>query len=158
MMAADTRLETTLQLLLDWIAAADSKTNTLFGFATAMLGVLVAVAPPASGWDLTAALLTGVAALLLATSLLLASLAAFPRTAGPEGSLLYFRGIVTRDAASYLQAVRDASGGDYLEDLANQCHRNAEIADTKFLWIQRAMIALYLSVLPWLAALYFLYT
>jgi hypothetical protein len=43
-----------------------------------------------------------------------------------------------------------ALGSDeYFRDLSTQCHRNAQIARTKYLWVQRAMAAMGLSVPFW---------
>jgi hypothetical protein len=53
--------------------------------------------------------------------------------------------------------VLDLTIDAYLEDLTVQCHRNAEIATRKFVWIQRALLCLYLSVVPWALALWLLY-
>lgn len=151
------RLEANLERLLGWIAAADAKTSTVFAFSTAMLGVFAGLLPRADSWTRLSAFCSLIAAVLLALSLLFSTFAAFPRTSGPRGSLLFFGGIADRTAESYLQDLKAASHDTYLEDLARQCHRNAQIAQSKYAWVRRAMAALYLSVLPWIAGIFLLY-
>ncbi|MBZ0111191.1 MAG: DUF5706 domain-containing protein [Thermoanaerobaculia bacterium] len=151
------RLEASLGRLLEWIAAADGKTATVFAVGTALLGVLVALSPSPREWTRSYAAAAIAAGLLQGLSILFASFATFPRTAGPADSLVYFGGIAPREFDTYLGALRRQSADAYIEDLARQCHRNAEIARSKFIWVKRGLAALYLSAVPWLVALYLLY-
>lgn len=151
-------LEGSLARQLSWIGAADSKTAFVFAVNTVMLGLLAAVSPKAvSGWTLAPAIFAAFAAALSLASLLFLSLASFPRTKGPKSSLLFFGGIAQRDARQFTEAACQISAEAYVDDLCMQCHRNAEIADRKFTWVQRAFDALYLSVVPWCLAVYLLY-
>lgn len=148
-----TMLEKTLDRLLQWIRAADAKANFILALDTAMLGVLAALATKpltCPAWYVC----PGLAAFGLLVSMCMLAVAAFPRTTGPPGSLIYFGGIVSHERKTYVAKLRELSPEDYSEDLAQQCYRNAEIAEAKFKWIQRSMIALFSSVLPWLLALY----
>jgi hypothetical protein len=151
------RLEKIFERLLGWITAADSKIGSVFAFSTVMLGILAGLFPKAGGWTPAAGSFAVAASIFLCISLLFSTFAAFPRTSGPGGSLLFFGGIASRKSDSYLQELRAVTVDSYLEDLALQCHRNAQIAERKFLWIRRAMVALYLSVVPWLVAIFLLY-
>jgi hypothetical protein len=150
-------LETNLERLLGWISAADARFNTVLAIDTALLGVIAAITPPYAGWTIPSAIFSTIAALLLGASVLFLAFAMYPRTSGPRGSLVYFGGIAALEADEYLRRVRGSETNNYLEDLAVQCHRNAEIADKKFRWIKRAMTALLLSLLPWALAVYLLY-
>ncbi len=150
-------LETTLERLLSWIEAADSKVGLVLAIDTAMLGVLAALAPSPSGWTVESVILAAVALVLLLISLLTSSVASFPRTEGPPESMIYFKGITEREAHQYERAVSDLTTEQYIQDLMGQCHRNGQIAGAKFAWVRRSMIALYLSVLPWALAVYLLY-
>ncbi len=80
-----------------------------------------------------------------------------PRTDGPRDSLLYFRGIASRSSEEFERAARTRTQNDYFRDLSKQCHRNAEIADVKFEWLRRAMLLLFLGLVPWLAAVFALF-
>jgi hypothetical protein len=55
---------------------------------------------------------------------------------------------------AYGEAVRTITEQEYLDDLIRQTHRTAEIATQKYRWIQRAQLAWYISILPWLLAVY----
>lgn len=150
-------LEGSLNRLLGWIAAADSRFSAVLAIDTAMLGVLAAITPSHADWTIPAAISASIAALLLGASLLFLALSTFPRTTGPRGSLVYFGGIAALEADQYFRLVREITTDKYIEDLAAQCHRNAEIADKKFKWVKRAMAALLLSLTPWAISLYLLY-
>ena len=151
-------LEANLARQLQWIGAADTKATFAFTLVTAMLGVLAAIAPrsPAE-WTVTPAVFASLAALLGVVALLFVSFASFPRTKGPPGSLVYCGGVARRSASEFKGAVDSLSVEEYVADLASQCHRNAEIAMQKFVWVQRALLCLYISVLPWALTLWLLY-
>jgi len=150
-------LEQTLDRVLRWIVAADSRFSTILAIDTAMLGALAALSPAPVEWTIRAAISASLAAILLAASLLFLALSSFPRTSGPRGSLVYFGGIASLEADQYLRLVRKVNPEKYVDDLAAQCHRNAEIADKKFKWVKRAMGSLLLSLVPWAVSLYLLY-
>lgn len=151
-------LEASLTRQLGWIAAADSKASLAFAIDTAMLGLLAAVAPKtASAWTVAPAILASFAVLFGLATLLFLSIASFPRTQGPKGSVIYFGGIAQRDVAQFETAVETLSEEGYIADLSGQVHRNAEIATRKFAWVQRALMSLYISVVPWGVALLLVY-
>ena len=151
-------LEANLTRQLHWTSAADSKVAFGFTVNTAMLGLLAAVAPSTSaGWTTAPAVCASFAVAFGITGLLFLSFASFPRTEGPRGSLLFFGGIAQRDSEQFKSAVLSLSQEAYIDDLSVQCHRNAEIAARKFAWVQRALICLYLSVIPWGLSLWLLY-
>ena len=152
-------LEANLARQLHWIASADSKAAFAFTLTTAMLGILAAIAPrDSSAWAVAPAIFTSFAVALGVAALLFLSFAALPRTEGPKGSLIFCGGISQRSAAQFKEAIFAVTPDTYAADLAVQCHRNAEIATTKFAWIQRALFCLYLSVVPWALALWLLYS
>lgn len=151
-------LEANLSRQLGWIAAADSKASFVFAVGTAMLGVLAAVSPNAlHEWQPITAIVAALAVVILLASLSSLCFATFPRTTGPKGSLIFFGGIAERSREKFRDAVLQLSVEAYASDLAAQCHRNAEIACCKFKWVQRALVALFLSVLPWGTAVFVLY-
>jgi hypothetical protein len=151
-------LEKNLTRQIAWISAADSKISFILAIDTAMLGFLAAVSPKAAGgWEVAPAICAAFAAVFGLTSLIFLSLASFPRTKGPKGSLIFFGGIAQRDAVQFRKATSEMSTESHFDDLCAQCHRNAGIAERKFVWVQRALIALYLSATPWCLAIYLLY-
>jgi len=151
-------LETNLGRQLSWIRAADSRAALAFALNTGMLGVLAAVSPKqATAWGVAPAILASFAAAFALASLVCLTFASFPRVEGPRGSLVFFGGIAQRTTAQFKEAVTALSDESYIDDLANQCHRNAEIASQKFSWVQRAFVCLYLAVPPWGFAIFLLY-
>lgn len=152
-------LEGSLARQLAWISAAESKISFIFAVDTAMLGVLAALAPKSTaGWTTSSAVWASLALVALALCLGQLALASFPRVGGPKGSLIFFGGIAQRDLSQFTEACRCMTDDSYVDDLCAQAHRNAEIADVKFGWIRRALLALYIAVLPWTATIYILYS
>lgn len=153
-----TALEGSLDRHLGWISSANDRTSTAVTLALAMLGILAAVSPnQMDKWTCAQALFAGIAAITLVACLFMCLLAVFPRTTPPYDSLVFFGTIAKKSHAEFEQAARGYSASDYLGDLTRQVHVNAIIAATKFRWVQNAMRALFLAVVPWVAAVYLLY-
>lgn len=150
-------IEKTLSRLLEWIRAADAKIAPILAIDTSMLGVFAAFAATVSDWTTGCTLLAALAVVPLLLSLLFLSLAAFPRTEGPKGSVLYFEGIKSMEVDTYQSELLNLSEDTYLADLANQCHRNAEIASVKFKFVRISMVCLFIAIIPWLVVVYTLY-
>lgn len=149
-------LENSLTRLLAWIDSANSTTKFLFTISTAMLGAIMLLTPAMSKWTIASAVVSSIAVVLLLSSLLMSSLVYFPRTKGPKDSLIFFGGITNMDKDNYETAINALTDEEYIADLINQCHRNAEIVSAKYTWLKRALISLYLCALPWALAIYFL--
>lgn len=152
------RTETELDRLLGWVRAAETRLALVLPLSTAMLGALAVLAPPMSKWTVLGGIAGAFATVLLFLSIVFAACASFPRTSGPKGSLVYFGGIVSRDLSQYREAVSSATPQTYLDDLLTQCHRNAQIAERKYAWVQRSMACLLISALPWSFSLFILYS
>jgi hypothetical protein len=151
-------LEGNLDRQLAWIRAADGRSALAFALNTGMLGVLAAVSPKqAFSSDLAPAIFAAFAVAFALASLVCVALVSFPRVKGPRGSVVFFGGISQRNAGQFKEAVTALSDENYIEDLANQCHRNAEIATAKFKWVQIAFGCLFLSVPFWCLAVFLLY-
>ena len=152
-------LEANLARQLQWISWSDTKSAFIFTLAAAMVGLLAAVAPdrPAE-WTTGQAVSTSFAIAAAAATFVFLSLAAFPRTDGPKGSLVYCGGVAQREQSQFFVEISGISYEEYAADLAAQCHRNATIACEKFKWIQRALIGLYLAIAPWAIAVWLLYS
>lgn len=151
-------LESNLARQLGWIAAADSKISFVFAIDTAMLGLLAVISPTSvCAWSTAPAIFATLATILILGSLLLLSFASFPRTEGPKNSLIYFGGIVKKSSEQFSNTILNLNTNDYIVDLTLQIHRNAEIAYCKTKWVQRALISMYASLIPWVLAIYLLY-
>lgn len=147
------RQEKILTRLLEWIRAADSRFPPLAAINTAMLGTFAALTPNLSEWTPGLIIVASITAVLLTVSFFCLGIAMFPRTKGPP-SVIFFEGIQSRDSESYQAAISGLTDTDYLADLIGQSHRNAEIAHLKFLYVRFAMIAWFISILPWSLALW----
>jgi hypothetical protein len=152
------RAEEKLSRILDWIRSADSRLRFVLPLAIAMLGVISALIPPPSLWTLLGGISASFSVFFLILSIVFCAFSTFPRTSGPLGSLIYFGGITTRELAQYERDFRSMSDDDYLADLLNQCHRNAQIAQAKFTWLQRSIACLFFSLIPWIVGLYEFYS
>lgn len=146
--------ESMLSRLLEWIRAVDTKTPLVIAIATGMLGVIAAVAPTPADLTLRSSLGMALGAVPLLGSLVLCLKATFPQTRGPLDSLIFFGGIATRSAEQFRDAVQKRTQEEYLLDLLAQCHRNAEIAASKYADLKRALYWLAASIPFWLWVIY----
>lgn len=150
-------LENSLGRLLHWIAAADAKIAPILAIDTAMIGFLAALSSKSIEWTPIRCISASTAAFFLVGSLAMLFFAAFPRTTGPKGSLLFFGGITGYGLSAYKSKVQELKIDQYFEDLAAQCYRNAEIANAKFKWLRLSMRALFVAAPFWIVAVYALY-
>ena len=150
-------LENELDRLLQWVRAAESRLALVLPLSMAMIGALAISVPGGREWSKMSVIASIVAVSFLVLSVVFSALAFFPRTTGPKGSLIYFGEIGSMSREDYVRSVKKMTEETYIEDLASQCHRNAEIASKKYAWIQRSMICLFLSSAPWAAALLTIY-
>lgn len=151
------RMEGQLDRLLEWVRASESRIAMIVPLSTAMLGALAVNLPQGGGWTIWGGIAVSFAIVPLALSLAFAAFAAFPRTSGPKGSLVFFGGIASRELEQYRSAAKGISDSEYIDDLLNQCHRNAQIAEQKYLWIKRSMACLFTAAAPWVIALIILF-
>ena len=142
---------------LGWVAAADSKVPPTLAIDTAMLGVLAALIPSAASWRAVPAILAAVSAFLLCGSVICLITATFPRLSGPKASLIFFGGIASFDRQQYVAQLLSSQSADIVTDMAQQCHRNAEIARDKYASVKWAMILLFGSLPFWIGAIALLY-
>jgi len=147
--------ETTLGRLVATGTIADSRGGLVISSNVGMLGALVAsfsvTTPQATGpwlWLMTGLTLAGCVA-----SLAMAAMAAFPRPGKRHDSLIFFGSIAEMPGDAYFDRLRSVSQIDFARDLADQCHRVAELAALKFRWVRRALAMMIVAALPWLVCL-----
>ena len=147
-------LEKELERLLRWVGAAESRLAFVFSVSTAMLGAIALTVgdPTEWSWSLGAAALLAI--MLLLSSIVCSALATFPRTAGKGRSLIFFGSIDSLPLDEYRKLAMSQTESGYRDDLIEQCHRNAQIASTKYAWIRRSMICIFLAAVPWAFALF----
>lgn len=151
-------LEKELSRLLAWTQSAETRIGLVLPLSTAMLGVLAVLAPTYSKWTIFPGIMSAFSVLFLVLSVAFSALASFPRTSGPKGSLIYFGDIASMEFDQYRVASKKLDLDAYIEDLIKQCHRNAQIAERKHAWIQRALRCLFISSAPWALSVYLLYS
>jgi len=95
-----------------------------------MLGALALLAPAMDKWVIISSISTAFSALFLVLSIICLACAAFPRTNGTKGSMIFFSGINNIDLEQYRASVNSLDEEGYINDLINQCHINAKIAET----------------------------
>lgn len=142
----------TLERQLTWIAAADAKVGVVVTLHVAMLGGLGAAytaAAAKSSW------VNGIAtayAILALVSLICAAMALWPRTDGPKNSMIYFGCVVKGRCEDYVDDFKNKGDDFFLVDLAEQVHRNAQIADKKISFVSTAMKVAFAGSLFWAVA------
>lgn len=151
-------LEKELNRLLLWIQSVETRLSWILPLSTAMLGAIAVLAPNHTKWTIFPAVMSAFSVVFLVLSVVFSALSSFPRTTGPKGSLIYFGGIVSKELDQYSKAVIELTKEEYLQDLTRQCHRNAQVAERKFAWIQRALGCLFLAAAPWTISIYLLYS
>lgn len=146
--------ENNLDRLLEWVSRSDSKASIILGVDTGMLGAIAALAPKISSMT-TLMILTATSSLiLLFLSLLFIYLGSYPRTKGPNKSLLYFGSICKNSYREYQEEFLRQDSKEYLNDLLEQCHRNSEILNKKFQTLKWAHRFLFVGVPLWVATIY----
>jgi Family of unknown function (DUF5706) len=91
-------------------------------------------------------------AILALWSLICAAIALWPRTNGPKSSMVYF-GCIARDRCEdYVEEFKRKDEAYFLEDLAEQVHRNAVIAQKKICNVGTAMKVAFGGAFFWVVA------
>jgi Family of unknown function (DUF5706) len=147
--------ECNLSRLLDWVGRVDAKSSVVLGVATAMLGVLASVAPAPHLWTRYTAVLAVLGAVCPIVSLCCVYFVNYPQTKGSGTSLNFFGGISKHTFREYETAFMNSTVADHLRDVLEQCHRNAEIVNSKFSSLKWAYRSLVVGVIPWMVCLYY---
>ncbi len=150
-------LEKSLKRLLYWIAGVDSKIPPVIVINTSMLGILATLSSKVRIWTIPLAIFVVLSCIPLIYSLIMLFLTSFPRTKGTKDSIIFFDGISSMDETDYLNKIKNINDEDYENDLAQQCHINALIATEKFKFLKSSFISLFLSIIPWIIAVYLLF-
>ncbi len=141
--------EKNLDRLLAWIGRLDVKFSIILGIETAMLGFLASITPNINCIKLAILILTLITFALILVSFLFIFIGMFPRTKGPDKSLIYFGCISKMTLTDYQSHFSSISRQTYLDDVLEQCYINSKIINNKFLRLKTAYILLFLSLLPW---------
>jgi len=146
--------ELNLDRLLEWNSRFDNKVLIIFGISTGMLGLLASIMPQPSDWTLFSTISFACAVVPLSLSFVFLKMALYPDTRAPNGSLLFFGTIAQQTCDKFRERWKSQTQEDYLCDLLEQAHRNAEIISAKFQWFRRAFKVLLLAIIPWAVSVY----
>jgi len=159
--------EKVLDHQLHWIDRFDVKSGVVLPVDTALIGALAYIAAGpltkhhAFPHDLPLMITVALSALLLVASFLCLFLGNYPQTKGPEPqtkgpkrSLLYFKSIAGRTSKEYEREFMNQTETEYLQDVLQQCHRNAEIVNLKFRYLKWAYGMLFFALPLWVIAIY----
>jgi hypothetical protein len=122
-----------------------------------MLGLLAPLLKILLAWTIAAAIFSTIAVILLSLSMIFLALAIFPRLDGPKDSNVFFAGIAKQSEEKYKLNTLTTDEKEYENDILSQAYRNAEIANSKYFNLKLSFLFTFASILPWLAAVYFLY-
>mgnify|MGYP001035410849 CR=1 FL=1 len=147
-----------LERNLHWIGAAEVKIGVVVAIDTAMLAGLAAVFSltgfAAHSWEANA--FSALAAVALIAAFICTAATILPKTDGPKTSFVFFGKIINVSRAEYAAGFKQAEESEFLADLLDQIHRNAEIAMDKFWWVRNAMTWSFVALPLWIAAIVFL--
>lgn len=149
-------LKWVLERNINFISTADSKTGYLITINMAMLAGLAAAYTLSDKTQYTIVfLIFSIPTLILSTlSIYCAAISVWPRTSGPNDSLIFFASISNLNPTEYLQKINGARLDDLINDLSRQIHRNAEIAKEKYKWVRKSVIYCFTSSIPWFATIF----
>lgn len=142
-------LEDAQRRFQSWIQLADAKAGAVLVILGLMATNLIsksdrlsrAVDAP-SGWGTVATWAFWLACVAAAVSVVLVSLALFPRTKAKTKSLAFFANVATyKTAADYLDAVKKKDVAGLRKETANQVWELARVASWKFAFLKRAYFA-----------------
>jgi hypothetical protein len=147
-------LEKNLERQNAWIRNCDTKISMLLPINTALLAVLgtqLDGARLAVHWVLVVA--TSIPSLISFGSSVMAAMPYLRRTGG---SLIYFGDVASHTPDDYRAGVLSVTQAAHLEDLAEQVHESALLAERKYRHVRTAYVALLIALPFWVAALYLL--
>jgi hypothetical protein len=143
-----------LNRVLGFFPRVDAKISVLLSVEIAMLAILASKAPLKElRWNSLPAVVAILGLAFVALSLIFLYQASFPRLVGGQQSLLYFRGIVRRKEADFIDEFSTQSEEAYINDILSQIWRNSEILKQKYDYLKYSFIALICALPPWLIAL-----
>ena len=147
-------LEKNLARQLEWIRAADAKIAPVIFITTSLLGASVAFLSKMPEFSWLTVELAAICIGALIYTLFCMVMVNFPRITRYDESAIFFEGVKATDYAGFEKKITAMTLETYLQDLTATCYDNAIIASSKFRYVKRAMIALFIAIIPWMALVY----
>ena len=147
------RAELSLNTMHKWVERADQRFRFLLAINIAMVGVASTnmrfIERTEEASDAVILLVV-----IFSISLVCLLVSAFPRIRSPNDSLIFFSTIIKVEHDRFAKNFRAESYSDYLDDLLEQIHVNARIANFKFFMIQLSLVPTFLGIFAWALYLY----
>jgi hypothetical protein len=141
-----------LERNIAWIAAAEAKVGFLVALDTAMFAGLATAYSGASNISPLQQIASLFAFFLLTVCFVCAGMVVRSQTDGPAASIVFFGRIANKHIADYRQDLLNMPDTALLIDLADQIHRNAEIAAEKHRWTRRTTVSTMFAGALWAVA------
>ena len=127
-----------LERNVGWIAQAEVKVAVIISLDAAMLSALAA-AYTANNFKSDWAILLSIACgLVMLGAFVSCFMVVKPRVNGPESSYVFFGKVAMKNHVAFSDDFAKATPAQFLLDLTDQIHRNAEIACEKHGWVRLA--------------------
>ncbi len=143
-----------LERLLEWISRYDTKSSIILGIDTGMIAILISFTPHINAWNLFMIFSAITSVIILGTTLFFIQFGSYPRTKASNKSLIYFGTISEFSSDEFKKQFCNQKEEDYLNDLLEQCHRNAEIITLKFKNLKIAYRLLSFAIIPWIITIF----
>jgi asparagine synthetase B (glutamine-hydrolysing) len=127
-----------LERNIAWIAQAEVKVAVIISLDAAMLSALAAAYTANNSKTAWAILLSIMCGLVMLGAFISSFMVVKPRTGGPDTSYVFFGKIVMKKRDAFSDDFAKVTVEQYLRDLTDQIHRNAEIACEKHGWVRLA--------------------
>lgn len=138
-----------LDRVLAFFARVEAKASFVFAMNSALLGVLAVHLQRDDFKNWGTGLGIAIFAIGLATSYYFVFQSSFPRLAGGQSSLIYFKTIAALREEQFVKQFTSQSDKDLANDLLCQIWRNSQILTAKFHAVKIAFILTGLCLLPW---------
>lgn len=127
-----------LERNIGWIAQAEVKVAVIISLDAAMVSALAAAYTANNSKTAWAILLSVLCGLVMLGAFVSCFMVVKPRVKGPETSFVFFGKVVKKDRVAFSSDFATAAPSQFLLDLTDQIHRNAEIACEKHGWVRLA--------------------
>lgn len=136
---------------LAWIATGDVKIGAIVTLNLALLAGLGSYFSAKSSWLLD--ILYTITVAIIIISIYYCKLGFRPKFDPPNQSNIFFGTIAINNLTTFIQGIDTVTKEKFSKDLANQVHRNAQIANRKYSYLSKATSAFLVASVFWLISL-----
>jgi len=145
-----------LERNIGWIVQAEVKVAVVISLNIAMVGAMAASYTTTTNKTPEATVLTLFFGLVVLVAFFCSVMVVKPRLEGPVSSYIFFGKIVAKDRVMFAEDFAKAGAIEFLRDLTDQLHRNAEIACEKHEWVEKATLWSLCAGAIWVPVIVFL--